>query len=78
MMKTCQSSIKQSTQQKGKKKRVHDEKSQVQAIDESSKEGGSLRPGACEQIKYPCSEPTLFNNLSELERTLEPLLSLNK
>jgi hypothetical protein len=45
MMKTCQSSIKQSTQQKGKKKRVHDEKSQVQAIDESSKEGGSLRGG---------------------------------
>jgi hypothetical protein len=34
MMKTCQSSIKQSTQQKGKKP-------QVQAIEESSKEGGS-------------------------------------
>ncbi len=47
-MKTCESSIKQSTQQKGEK--VQDGRTQVLANKKSSKEGRPLRK--YEQIKY--------------------------
>jgi hypothetical protein len=51
-MKTCESSIKQSTQQKGKK--VQDGRTQVLASEESSKEGEQLQEQ--EQTKYPKRE----------------------
>jgi hypothetical protein len=62
MMKTCQSSIHQSTQQRARKSTRGS--TQVLANEKSSKEGGPL--GEREQIKY--RDPQVVRSISNKER----------
>jgi hypothetical protein len=67
-MKTCQSSINQSTQQRALDK-VQDRSTQVLANENSSKEGGPL--GEWEQIKYPDSQVVRSISNKERQGTLQ-------
>jgi len=70
-MKTCQSSINQSTQQRARKSTRGN--TRVLANEKSSKEGGPL--GEWEQIKY--LDPQVVRSISNKEREETPQLKNN-